>query len=142
MKQMSENETINPANIPRPVYPPTEGMAKIQGKPVTVTNFTHSRVKPREDADPSKIGEDGKVDLFTVETKEVFQLEHKDEGVIGVNNFYSTSFVNNRLKTWAGADTLNGKSISPVKFLKLKKKDNARETFWGVYSEADSEYNQ
>lgn len=139
---MSENETINPANIPKPVYPPTEGMAKIEGKPVTVTGFSHSRINPRDDTDKSKIGADGKIDLFTVQTREVFQLEHKKEGVLPVNHFYSTSFVNNRLKTWAGADELNGKSIGPVKFLKLKKKDNARETFWGVYSEADPEYNQ
>lgn len=137
---MSENKTINPATIPRPVFAPAEGLGKIEGQEITITGFSHNRGKPNESTDKSKIGADGLTDYYTIETKEVFDLEHKQEGVVAINHFYSTPHIHNKLTSWAGSTDLAGASIGPVKARKLKKKDNAKETYWTLVTEADESY--
>ncbi len=143
---MTQTETINPATLPKPTYPPTEGLAKIAGKPITITGFTHTRGRPNKDTDVKRIAADGLVDYYSIQTEEVFTLEHTDkEGntkPTPINHFYSTPYIHGQLTKWVGSEDLAGRRVGPVKALKLPKKDKPKETFWGLYSEADPEYNQ
>lgn len=139
---MSQTETINPANIPKPTFEPTEGLSKIAGKEITVIGFSHNRGKPNASTDKSKIGADGLTDYFTIVTEQKFNLEHKDKGTIPINHFYGTQAIHKQLLSWFGGESANGAKVGPVKAVKRKKTENPRETFWALSTQADPDYNQ
>jgi len=137
---MTQNETIDPATLPKPTFPPTEGLSKIAGKEVTVTGFTHNRGKPNESTDASRIGPDGLTDYYILETAESFDLDHKDKGVTKINHFYSTPHIHKLLSGWFGGTETNGKRFGPVKAVKRAKKDKPRETFWTLATRTDADW--
>ena len=136
---MTQIETINPANIPKPSYAPTENINKVAGKAFFITGYTHNRGKPTEYTPSDKIGEDGLTDYFTITTEESFPLAHKGEQQ-EINHFYVTSYIGSQIDRILNGASLDGKRIGPCKAVKRQKPDNKSQTYWALAFEKDEDF--
>jgi len=73
------------------------GIKAIEGKPINITGFRHTRGKPSKYTRPDQIGEDGLTDYYTITTKEVFNLPYKDEGEKPINGFFVTEAISKQI---------------------------------------------
>jgi len=139
---MNQNEnTLNPATLPKPEFADTVNINKINGKEIYITGYTHNRGRPNEYTPKDKIGEDGLTDYYTITTDKSFDLEYKGE-TKPINHFYVTPAIAKQIERIPNyKEALEaGQRIGPAKALKRPKTDNPSQTFWALAWENDSDY--
>ena len=87
MNKMSNNDTIDPATIPKLEFPDAVNLNKIAGEEIFITGYTVNRGTPNDYTKPEDIGEDGKTEYRTIQTEASFKLKHKGEEK-QINHFY------------------------------------------------------
>jgi len=140
---MSENETINPADLPQVEKSKSLGVKQIEGKEVFITGYTHNRGKPTQYTPKDKISdEDGKTDYYTIRTEKSFDLDYKEEGIQPINSFFVTEAISSQIERIPNYETAlaNGGRIGPVKAIKRNSEKNAGQTYWCLAFENDSDY--
>lgn len=139
---MNQTEnTVNPATIPKPEFPPTVNLNKIDGKEFHVTGFEVNRGKPNDYTNPEDIGEDGLTEYRTITTAETFTVEpKKGEKPQPFNHFYVSSAVLKQVKRFE-EELKAGKRIGPLKSVLRKKTDNPSQSYRALANQADEDYN-
>ncbi len=114
---MSTKETINPAEAPQVEHSKSLGIIKLEGKEFYITGVNHTRGKPTKFSKKEEIGEDGKVDYYTVKVETPFDLEYKEEGVIPIDNFFVNSIAYQQIERIPNAieGLENGARFGPCK---------------------------
>ncbi len=136
---MSQNEnTINPANEPKPDFAPTVNINKIGGKEIFITGIEVNRGKPNDYTKPEDIGEDGLTEYRTITTEESFEIEKNGEKE-SFNHFYVTPAIKKQLSRYED-DLKAGKRFGPVKPVKRPKTDNPSQFYWALANESDEDY--
>lgn len=133
----SEN-TINPAEIERPVFPDATNINKIAGKEIFITGYNVNRGKPNDYTNPDDIGEDGLTEYRTISTEKSFDLDIKGEKKT-YNHFYVSKAVGKQVGRFA-EELTNGKRFGPVKAVKRAKTDNPLQSYWALANESDEDY--
>jgi len=139
---MSENKTINPAEVPQVEKSKSLGIKKIEGKEVFITGYAHTRGQPTQYTPKEKISEeDGKTDYWTIQTEEAFDLDYKEEGVQPVRNFFITEAVASQIERIPNYESVNsGGRIGPVKAIKRASEKNVGQEYWCLAFSNDKDY--
>lgn len=135
-----EENTVNPATIPKPEFAPTANINKIDGKEFHVTGFEVNRGKPNTYTNADDIGEDGLTEYRTISTSESFDVTGKDGETKSYNHFYVSPAVLKQVKRFEeefGA----GKRIGPYKSVLRVKTDNPTQSYRALANQADEDYN-
>lgn len=141
---MSENETINPADLPQTSLSKTLGIKNIEGKEVFITGYNHTRGKPNDYTRADQIGDDGLTDYYTITTQESFDLEYKEEGVIPINSWFITPTVGTQIERWVPNHVdafAEGKKLGPIKAVKRASEQHKGQSYWCLAVQTDKDYN-
>lgn len=141
---MSKNETtetdgkdeISLDGLNKPI-PKTAKRQEIEGKTVHINGRSKFRSAPGKYDQKDSVGEDGKVERYTISTSEEFPIEHKDEGLQKISTFYATKVMYDILgRLDDNIDQLfaSGKHTPPVVVCKVK---GPQRDYWSILSEAD-----
>jgi hypothetical protein len=137
---MNQSETIDPATIPKPEFPPTVNLNKIDGKAIHVTGYTVNRGKPNDYTNPEDIGEDGLTEYRTISTAESFDIENKDGKKQSYSHFYVSPAVLKQVQRFEG-EFKAGKRVGPFKSVLRKKTDSPNQSYRALANQSDEDYN-
>ena len=139
---MSENKTINPAELPQVEKSKSLGIGKIEGKEIYITGYQHNRGRPTKYTQKVDISEeDGLTDYYTIKTEESFDLEYQEEGVIPINNFFIKPAQAQQIERIPNFESVNnGGRIGPVKAVKRDSTKNEGQTYWCFAFTNDDDY--
>ncbi len=142
---MSQNEnTLNPADTPKPEFADTVNINKIEGKEIFITGYVSNFGKPNEYTKQEDIREDGLTEYRTVTTEQTFELAKKKGGeVLPINHFYVTPAIAKQITGLPNYKEAleSGKRIGPVKAVKRAKTDNPSQSYWCLAYENDPDFN-
>ena len=138
---MSENKTINPAELPQVEKTNSLGIGKIEGKEIYITGYQHNRGRPSKFTLKDDIGEDGLTDYYTIRTEESFDLDFKEDGVVPINSFFIKPAQAQQIERIPNFESVNnGGRIGPVKAVKRDSTKNVGQTYWCFAFTNDDDY--
>lgn len=120
---------------------PAVGIRAIEGKVINITGFNHTRGNPTIKTNQAQIGQDGKTDYWTIDTREVFQLEHQKEKK-AVSRFFITESIAKQINRVPDVQTAfsNGTVIGDCKPLKRVSNKTGNQ-YWCLVFPSDEDYN-
>ena len=139
---MTTNETINPAEIPRPNVEKADSLSinKIEGKTIHIVGYNHTKGKPTEYTNKDDIDDDGLTDYWTIKTDPAFDLKFKDEGVKPINSFFIKKAQANEIERIPNYESVNnGGRIGPVQAVK-RNNPNTHRDYWTFAYENDDDF--
>lgn len=118
------------------------GVKNIQGKEINITGLSHSRGKPSLHTKREDIGADGKTDYYIVETKQVFQLPYKTEGVKPISHFFVTKTIASQIERVPNVqeEFANGAVMDTCKVIKRKNTKPGGADYWCLAFPNDSDF--
>lgn len=141
---MSKNEqTVDLGNYNKPTEQKTSvGIKLIEGRPIHITGFQHTRGKPTKYTRPDQIGQDGKTDYFTITTAETFKLPpKKGEPEEDINSFFITEAISKQIERVPNVqeEFAKGVRFGPCKATKRTGKDTGN-PYWCLAFPSDEDY--
>lgn len=134
----TDENTINPANEPKPSFSSTVNINKIAGEEIFITGYEVNRGKPNDYTAKDDIGEDELTEYRTITTEKSFDLDFKGENT-QINHFYVPKAVGKQVGRYQ-EEINNGKKYGPVKAVKRPKTDNPTQSYWALAFENDEDY--
>lgn len=135
--------TINIAEYNQPIEKVDALSSKdVQGKEINITGLIHNRGKPTKLTKKEDIGADGKTDYYIIQTKQIFQLPYKTEGVKPINHFFVTKTIASQIERVPDVQTLfaSGAVMDTCKVIKRKSAKPGGSDYWCLAFPNDSDF--